>query len=853
MKLIRRTLCAVLLVLVTAVATAQVSPSAYEYWFDGDYSHRTVGNSTAQELDLSIGLDGLSPGLHFLNFRAQDSNGEWGGFYRYAFMVPIISDPATARYEGWIDDDYAHRVTGNCTDSIAEHSIDISNLTYGIHFYNFRAQNLDGHWGNLQRYIFFVAEPDASAQVAAIRYWIDNDTLNIREQATRGMAVSLNVDISNLTPGTHTISCYLQNVLGDTTAVYHYDFEVGYVERPVITHRGNTITISTTTPSANIFYTHGNAKPTEESTRYTEPFEVTHNDTIRAFATRSGWFNSEEVRLIVDWFAEPHDYQSVDSTLASIEGYIDTARVTINTVDTQVREGTAWQQSHRQTCDTLRAMLACCTLDTLTKTQTYLGQVDDLEVLMTDIHDTGVLIAAEQQRLQAALDSLINEQQLLKNALDSVATKDEVSEIGRRTNLLQQDINQVTAAINDLVVSANDWTIQMQQAVTIASAIEQGIVVSTTAITTPDYTLRAEQLQRLHRYPQLRHIDLSRVKMENDALPDRAFSGLPLLVTASLPASVISFGSSLFADCPRLAAVFWNGSSIVTDRALADINNPNLLLYVNQASQVRDLSMENVVVNGVAERIVLSDGDANTENTDFCVPRAFHVSGDISYTHTYSQKTGKGECRGWETITLPFDVQTITHEVQGPCVPFAAYEYPKRPFWLCRLTEQGFEDATNIRAHIPYIISMPYNEAYSTFYQLNGNVTFAATNVDVPVTTQITDHKDGASFIPVYERIDAAQQVYALNVGEAWNGHAEGSVFVSDLRDVRPFQAYRTTTVTNVPFMSIADDLEDGTQGITDLLQTPVDTQHYYNLQGIPVQHPGKGVYIKGGKKTINR
>jgi hypothetical protein len=233
----------VLLVLVAAVATAQVSPSAYEYWFDGDYSHKTVGNSTAQELDLSIGLDGLSPGLHFLNFRAQDSNGEWSGIYRNAFMMPSISDPATARYEGWIDDDYAHRVTGNCTDSIAEHSIDISNLPYGIHFYNFRAQNLDGHWGNLQRYIFFVAEPDASAQVAAIRYWIDNDTLNIREQATRGMAVSLNIDISNLTPGTHTISCYLQNVLGDTTAVYHYDFEVGYVERPVITHRGNTISI----------------------------------------------------------------------------------------------------------------------------------------------------------------------------------------------------------------------------------------------------------------------------------------------------------------------------------------------------------------------------------------------------------------------------------------------------------------------------------------------------------------------------------------------------------------------------------------------------------------------------------
>ncbi|MBP5771563.1 MAG: hypothetical protein J6W75_09420, partial [Bacteroidaceae bacterium] len=44
----------------------------------------------------------------------------------------------------------------------------------------------------------------------------------------------------------------------------------------------------------------------------------------------------------------------------------------------------------------------------------------------------------------------------------------------------------------------------------------------------------------------------------------------------------------------------------------------------------------------------------------------------ISYTHAYLQETNKGECRGWESLVLPFDVQTITHQ-KGEIKPFLAY------------------------------------------------------------------------------------------------------------------------------------------------------------------------------------
>jgi hypothetical protein len=239
------------------------------------------------------------------------------------------------------------------------------------------------------------------------------------------------------------------------------------------------------------------------------------------------------------------------------------------------------------------------------------------------------------------------------------------------------------------------------------------------------------------------------------------------------------------------------------------------------------------------------------QNVSFFVPRAFRVTGEISYEHDYRQATVVGECRGWETISLPFDVQHITHETKGECVPFLGYVPDKKPFWLCRLTEEGFKDADCIRANTPYIISMPNSEEYQPDYRIGGIIRFSSSNIAVPETAPMVSSRAGASFIPAFGRVAASPQVFTLNVGETQPGYAEGSVFVCNYCDVCPFQAYRTTTDTNVKYMSIGDDLPNGgVTGINGLLRQGY-TGPMYNLQGIPVQHPTKGVYIQDGKKFI--
>ncbi len=230
------------------------------------------------------------------------------------------------------------------------------------------------------------------------------------------------------------------------------------------------------------------------------------------------------------------------------------------------------------------------------------------------------------------------------------------------------------------------------------------------------------------------------------------------------------------------------------------------------------------------------------------------MQNDIRYTRTFSQQTVPHECRGWETIVLPFTVQTITHATNGECIPFAAYTAGLKPFWLCELTEQGFKDSDSLRANIPYIISMPENEEYSPYYRLAGEVTFSARGIEVPATQLQTSHRGQSSFVPCFGTVAQAEDVFALNVGEPRGAYAEGSLFDRDYRDVYPFEAYRTTTQAGVRYMSIADDFDSNT-GIMEMrderMRSEKQSGAVYDLRGLRVKTPGKGLYIRQGKKMV--
>ena len=317
------------------------------------------------------------------------------------------------------------------------------------------------------------------------------------------------------------------------------------------------------------------------------------------------------------------------------------------------------------------------------------------------------------------------------------------------------------------------------------------------------------------------------------SLADGAFAHLQNLKNVKVPASVKAAGNGLLTDCPHLAAIIWEAPMKMTQEMAGDVSNPNLLFYTSDAANVLD-GVSNVINSQTkhAERIVLTDAN------DFYCPEEF-TTNEISYTHSYSQRTKIGTCQGWETIVLPFDVIEITHETIGAITPFGAlqrgseYEEDNRPFWLYQYSSNGFVEADRIRANVPYLISMPNEARLGSEYILKGNVTFKGTNATVKATSTAKAVKSGnCSFTPNYEQ-ENFTKAYLLNVNEDYDIYPEGSIFVKGLRKARPFEAYFELegSAGVKPYFGVFEHLTDEIRSIEPA--THKGNVEYYQLDGI--------------------
>ena len=318
---------------------------------------------------------------------------------------------------------------------------------------------------------------------------------------------------------------------------------------------------------------------------------------------------------------------------------------------------------------------------------------------------------------------------------------------------------------------------------------------------------------------------------------------------------VIGLKDGALDNCENLAAVIWNPMIVFN----AKVNNPNLLLYVKDKASA-SLGIKNVIVNGMAESIELTDA---ANGNDFYCPIAFTAK-KIAYSHDYNMKTGLGESKGWETIVLPFDVQKYI-SLKGEIVPFVKWTKSgsAKPFWLCELTASGYQEVDGIKANTPYIISMPNHEQYLSNYVITGMVTFSAEDVEVKVSDDMHSAKyQDRTFVPNYTN-KAGDDYLALNVNNYYvtnpGTDIDGSKFIKGLRAVHPFEAYMTTT-SNTRSIDVMDGM---TTAIRDVVMTAEskDLIRVYDTRGILVKTVNdtddlrkglaSGVYIVNGKKMI--
>ena len=270
------------------------------------------------------------------------------------------------------------------------------------------------------------------------------------------------------------------------------------------------------------------------------------------------------------------------------------------------------------------------------------------------------------------------------------------------------------------------------------------------------------------------------------SMGDRAFaySGLRSII---IPETVTSVGGGILNGCSRLTSIFWECNRDVPN--IIDLNSTSCLLYLSHDVKCPSTWKNVIEPGGVAQTIVLKN-----EKRYLC-PKAF-TANKISYTREFTMKTIPGKAAGWQTIILPFSVQTITDKDGNRLAPFMAEgDGIWKRFWLRELQADGtYKDVTAIEANKPYLIAMPNAEEYASEYCISGNVTFEADNVSLGETPEIVPTDGGAySMYGTYDWVTGTRKVYALNLDNWWDGsvyYEKGSVFVPSLRDVAPFECY---------------------------------------------------------------
>lgn len=138
-------------------------------------------------------------------------------------MTSLLS-AETVKYEYWLDDNYADKVTQETTTEDITLAIDVSSAAPGIHALTFRLTNEDGDISSPQRYLVYL--PDAATTVdkelSQYMYWLDDDYANKVTTEVTTEDVALTIDVSSMTPGIHSLTFVAQNEGGEQSAPQCY-------------------------------------------------------------------------------------------------------------------------------------------------------------------------------------------------------------------------------------------------------------------------------------------------------------------------------------------------------------------------------------------------------------------------------------------------------------------------------------------------------------------------------------------------------------------------------------------------------------------------------------------------------
>lgn len=334
------------------------------------------------------------------------------------------------------------------------------------------------------------------------------------------------------------------------------------------------------------------------------------------------------------------------------------------------------------------------------------------------------------------------------------------------------------------------------------------------------------------------------------AVADSALYGAEVLKSVVIPESIAGVGNAVFEGCANLLEVEWRSEDSIRAECFDTPENHGNMLVWNCSDNDNATFEGNVIFWDVIELLTLVDGLPFRSSHDFIAVR-------VEYSRLFSKQTPVGVPGGWEAVILPFGVQTIVSEDGRVIAPFGVADMVNSlPCWLADMNTNGaFSYVQTIVANTPFIIRMPNSDDYEEEFNIEGKVTFVAEEVVVMHTTGLVGVAgDDFSLCGTYEGEESGVQTYAMNdevyVSDEGDEYLPGSVFVSDLRDVRPFEAYACSVQAGgAKFFNPWKDTSTGIDGI--MTKADKDEEDvWYTLQGIRLKGKPteKGLYIHNRK-----
>lgn len=802
--------------------TPTIAQTSYDYevWLDDDISSTLTGSFRGNAFTLDYDLSDTSESVHFLNLRLKNADGVWGATYR-KMVLTIPNVNGAVKFEYWLDNDYNSKTEGSIAENNASYSIPLEGMKEGLHRFSYRLQQYDGQWGSVFSQMFYYS---SYSRLSNYEYWIDNDYANKVSGSISSEDFAFNVNLDNIPQREyHFFNLRVRDGNGDWSSVYRKLFFSREINSPA-----KILGYSHALDGVDLGYVKLENNPSGIYTFDVELPEgvgidiadvpihfngdilsVSHSDSVSyriQIETDRGWstpfsysfeaglnYSSEAEAMTIPsslTFKRPNGsqfkavkFESSGNTLyfgmnrsATMDIYHDATKVCsitpeelLETKILNLQSGTYYGVIYNVLNDELSDDVTLSIKDT---------NLENIQINY-DGRFVSLTSAEENVAIYYTLDGSSLESGILyKEPFDigglheilAIAKKgdDSTSGISSYTVKVYADEDHAETSTPGMLSSAFHWNVNFP------------MEVETYSVSGP---LNDEDLGYIRTMSSLRHLDTSQAEIES--IPDKAFSDMAL-ISIVLPEKMKSYGEEIFSGCQLLSAIECYALNInIEKRLIASDSNPNLILYLSDRVSVSiDESMiYNVVRGQFANHLKIQHG------YPFYAPKQF-IAREATFTRNFSKTTGYDFCAGWETIALPFDVQSIKDEY-SEIHPFAAETSGDRRFWLYSPDTNGWVRSSSIMAYLPYLISMPNNHWYADDMIINGDILFESKNVEIPSTPEAIGFafKNGIQMYSNFMPVSSGNNIYTIN-NETFEGYAPGSVFVRDHRDAIPFECY---------------------------------------------------------------